>query len=71
MLQGLLLLWVFEFNVGSEDWAAALLDHFRHAYRELGLHEIQVSEVPSTESPARTEIQGMSSILWGLYCMDA
>ncbi|KAM5357655.1 hypothetical protein ACJZ2D_016043 [Fusarium nematophilum] len=77
LLQGLIVLWIYEVNYGVKAKAEALLDQFYYFHNVLGLSDLAMPAVdcaiPSQTSTSHliNEGQVLSYIVWGFFCLEA
>ncbi|KAI8710716.1 Amidohydro-rel domain-containing protein [Fusarium sp. LHS14.1] len=76
LLQGLLVLWIYEINYGVKAEAQVLLEHFYSFHEALGLSDLAMPAVshaiPNETSTLRLMEEGqvLSCIVWGVFCLE-
>ncbi|KAJ3542275.1 hypothetical protein NM208_g4187 [Fusarium decemcellulare] len=75
LLQGLIVLWIYEVNYGRKAQAIALLEEFYNTHSTLGLSDLTLPTMegifPSQASHSKEEWQVLSCIVWGFFCLEA
>jgi hypothetical protein len=75
LLQGLIVLWIYEVNYGEKAQAIALLEEFYYFHSALGLSDLAMPAIDGiflSQAPRlMREWQVLSCIVWGFFCLEA
>lgn len=69
LVQGLAMLWIYEFNYGDKTRATALLEEFYNVHQALQLNAWTIPDKIGSQYLGCW--QAASFIIWGLYVLDA